>query len=55
MIGNKIVNRITNVWKNSKQNNSETVTSEHDTEIPKQRYICPDKWQEVIGYLSLKQ
>ena len=33
--GNKIANRITKVSKKSQQNNSETVTNEHDKEIPK--------------------
>ena len=35
LIGNKIANRITKVSKKSQQNNSETVTNEHDKEIPK--------------------
>ena len=30
LIGNKIANRITKVLKNSKKNNSDTVTNEHD-------------------------
>ena len=34
-IGNKNAGRITKVSKNSKQNNSETVTNENDNEIPK--------------------
>ena len=33
MIGNKIANRITKVSKSS-QNNLETITNEHDEEIP---------------------
>ena len=35
LIGNKIANKITKLSKNSQQNNSETVTNEHDKEIPK--------------------
>ena len=35
LIGNKIANKITIVSKNSQGNNSETVTKEHDKEIPK--------------------
>ena len=54
MIGNKIANRITKVSKNSQQNNSETVTNENDKEIPKERYISPEKRQEIIDALRLK-
>ena len=39
MIGNEIVYKNTDVSKNSQQNNSETVTTEHDKEISKERYI----------------
>ena len=35
LIGNKIANKITKLSKNSQQNNSKTVTNEHDKEIPK--------------------
>ena len=31
------------VSKDSQQNNSETVTNEHDKEIPEKRYIFPVK------------
>ena len=37
----KIADRITKVSKTSQQINSETVTNEHDKEIPKERYISP--------------
>ena len=43
MISNKILNRITKVSKNPQQNNSETVTKKNDKEIPKERYIFPEK------------
>ena len=36
-----IDNKIMEVSQNSQQNNSETVTNEHDKEIPKERYISP--------------
>ena len=36
-------NKITKVWKNSEQNNSETVTNQNDKEIPKERYIYPEE------------
>ena len=54
MIGNKIADRSTEVSNNSQQNNSETVTNEHDKEIPKERYISPEKRQENIDELRLK-
>ena len=38
LIGNKIANRIAKVSKQSQQNNSETVTNEHDKEILKKRH-----------------
>ena len=37
LIGNKIFDKITEVSKNL----SETVTNDHDKEIPKERYGCP--------------
>ena len=53
LIGNKIAIRITGVSKNSQQNNSETVTNEHDKEIPKERYISPKQRQKIIDNLRL--
>ena len=53
LIGNKIANRITGVSKNSQQNNSETVTNEHDKEIPKERHISPKQRQKIIDNLRL--
>ena len=50
-----IADRITKVSKNSQQNNSETVTNENDKEIPNERYVSPEKRQEIIGDLRLKQ
>ena len=35
LIGNKIASRITKFSKTLQRNNSETVTNEHDNEIPK--------------------
>ena len=43
------------VLKNSQQNNSETVSDENDKEIPKGRYISPEKWQEIFNDLRLRQ
>ena len=45
MIVNKIVIKITGVLKRPQQNNLETVTNEYDKEIPKERYISPEKRQ----------
>ena len=42
MIGNKIAGRTVKVSKTS-QNNSETITNEHDKETPKERYISPEE------------
>ena len=39
LIGNKIVDKITKISRTLPQNNSETITNEHDQEIPKERYI----------------
>ena len=55
LIGNIIANRITKVLKNYQQNNSETVTNEHDKETSKDRYISPEERQESIDELRLKQ
>ena len=54
LICNKIANKITGVSKNLQQNNSGTVTNEHDKEIPKERYISPKERQEIINELGLK-
>ena len=50
-----MANRITKVSQSLPQNNSETITNEHDKEIPKERYISPDKRQEIIDDLRLIQ
>ena len=54
LIGNKIAGKITKVSRNLQQNNSETVTNEHDKEIHKERYISPEERQEIIDELRLK-
>ena len=53
-IGNEITERvaqlydgkITKISKILQQNYSETVTNEHDKEIPKERYVSPEKRQK---------
>ena len=53
LIGCKIADKITNVTKNSWQNNLKTVTNEHNKEIPKKKiYISSRKkrndwWTEI--------
>ena len=48
LIGNKIADKITKVSKNSQQNNSETVMSDHDKKIPEERYISPEeRWNDL--------
>ena len=39
LVGNKNFNRIKNVSRSSRRNNSETITNEHYKEIPKDIYI----------------
>ena len=53
-IGNKIADRNTKVSKNLQQNHYKTVINEHDIEIPKERYISPEKRQEINDDLRLK-
>ena len=58
MIDNKIANKITKdffrIFRNSPQNNSETVTNEDentelDRKIPRKRYISSEKRQQIIN------
>ena len=55
LIGYKITNKITTVSKKIQQNNSETVTKDYDKEISKERYVSPEKRQEIIDELRLEQ
>ena len=48
-VGNKTANKITKVSKNL-----ETVTNENNKETPKERYMSPEKKQEIINDLRLK-
>ena len=54
LIDNKIANEITKVSKNSSENNLETIIKENDKEIPKERYMSPEKRQEIIDDLRWK-
>ena len=40
--------KITNISKNSQQNNSEKVTNKNDKKIPKERYISLKERQKII-------
>ena len=53
LTGNKSANKITKVSRNSLQNNPETITNEHDKEIPKERYISPEERQKIIDDFTL--
>ena len=53
LIGKKIADRITEVSKTLPKNNSETITNEHDQELPKERYFSPKERQEIIDELRL--
>ena len=53
LIGNKTASRITKFSKTLQRNNSETVTNEHDNEIPKKRYIWSKEKQKKINDLRL--
>ena len=52
--GNKIANEIRKVLKNSQQNNLEIVINDNDKEMPKERYMSPEKRQDIIDGLRLK-
>ena len=54
LIGNKTAKKITKVPKNLQQNNLETIANENDKEIPKERYMPPEKRQETFDDLRLK-
>ena len=49
----KLLIKLQNVSRNSQQNNSETVTHEHDEEIARERYIYPEERQKIIDNLIL--
>ena len=53
LIGNKIANKIAKVSRSSLQNKLETITIEHDKEIPKERYIFPEGIHKIIDDLTL--
>ena len=52
-IGNKITNKIKQISKTLKQNNSETVAYGHVKEIPKERYTSLQERQNMYDELRL--
>ena len=55
LTANKIADKTTEVPKDLQQNNSETVTNEHDKEIPKDKCVSSEKRQNITDELTLKQ
>ena len=53
LIGNKIADRITKVYKKNCSSVIQKVTNEHDKGIPKERYISPEERQTFIDDLRL--
>ena len=55
MTGNKVANRTAKVSKCSPQNNSETITNEHEEKIPNEGYISRRKtenyWWSMINII----
>ena len=48
---NKIATKIAKVSGGSPRNNSETITNEHDKEIPKERYKSAEERQKIVDDL----
>ena len=46
--GRTVANKIMGVSKNSQQNNSKTVTNEHDKEIPKKDIYLLEKDKKIL-------
>ena len=53
LTGNKLADINTKVSTSLPQNNLETITNEHDEEIPKERYISLKERQKIIDDLRL--
>ena len=58
MIDNETADNITKVSRNSLHNNSKTVTNEEENigiirEIPRERYVSPEKRQKIINDIRL--
>ena len=53
LIGDQISNKITKVSRSLPPNNSETITNEHDKEIPKGIYVSPEEIHKIIADLTI--
>ena len=53
LIVNKIADKITKVSENSQENNSKTVTNEHDKKILKEIYITSKERQQITDELRI--
>ena len=63
LIGNKIIDTVAKSYHGFKKNHksfkkftrksSESVTNENDRKIPKERYVCPKRRQEIIDDMRL--
>ena len=53
LIDNKIANKIMKTSRSLPQNNSETITSKPDKELPKERYVSPKERHKTIDNLRL--
>ena len=49
----KLLIKLQKISKTSHQNNSKTVTNEHDKEVSKGRYTSPEERQKIIDDLRL--
>ena len=52
-LGIKLLIKLQTLQKNSQQNNWERVTNENDKDIPNERYVSPEKRQEIVVDLKL--
>ena len=56
MIGNKIADKVTSVSKKSSAGHSKKLQNNQandETEIPKERYISPEKRQQIIDEIKV--
>ena len=51
LIGNKVADKITSVWKSPTRSKNDDANSE--IEVPKKRYISPEERQQIIDELRL--
>ena len=53
LIGNKIADKITNISKKSRELHSQNNEANDEIEIPRERYIFPEKRQQIMDELKL--